>query len=1247
MQPGIDTQPEPAHRNEHTTDSRPAPAPAHQPDSNTPAQPSAGEHDFSTKQQTICATEQRGSAHRDDTVEPTRRDTEWEYVADNGDTHDEPPTWDDLNPDGGSDSFDEQNTDPSDSNLHRTETQIETISQICGVEPSILPNQQTELGGLVERLDTLLRQNGDVGSALVQALLSRAQPFCNNVPPQNKPDNAVATITAGSASNQQSGDSNTHTHSVPNNTHAYPVPVSAAHPRPDPTRGQPSQPLLGTRFGLLGCAVTPPNRFSTRGETICSPPLRSVTAADHRLATPDLPRPTVQHVATPHPAKFKALTPREQASDTQHPHQNGTSEQYTNRPGEDQNTDGDESSQTIVMPLWVRNELVKTLKTKAPKVQTLSIANGFKPDEWCRDVIAWLRGRGVLTFFLAAVTGRAYLMMGASADVGLSEGALRLDAWLNKVRHYLSHTGKTSILNGATPLRAEADKLTVRYRHITAEFHGGAEEMTQLDGMVFYDTREGCSTEVRTQVVDNSIEADQLGMATLAEMHNASFIGVREETVLNAIKTKFVQPKPRELTAAAHHGVLRAYLREYASSSGEPVDQSEETLAKHMFGTIAEAKAHIWQTYAGYEGVQAARNGVETACRMYGKEVSLAIVFSEIEHWRNNLQSQHSNGQLCNSISRTNDQATVLAAALSKFSGALQNLNVSKKQKKQKQDRDKKPGGGDSAREVNSYPVLWIGADGKCKTCGKPGSGDAAAWLAGKLHKVCAHCRNSCQHTEHNCPRKTGNWNGESPREWPARKKCPKCHQLGHEPWKCPKFLNKADPPVKHTNFTHKPADSTDSSNQQSTSNSSRSNGTDNQIARATRELSAAINASVTGVSNPSGTPQQGTAAYSEEAQHNAHWFCGVITMECMKQQHDEDDAREHADMASNEFTQSTLDMSTDESEHARSLSDSECKCGECHTDSVEPVLDLFSGNTRITMDTLAEHVKSYESGYQRIDLRDAYVSLTPRENYLREIPDSSWCEEHKSDIDSTTDGGSAPSIHSEDACYLCGCPVENGQGACYNVDGMTFWGDPHMSDRHRRTMRQCAARACIERGSVNAYTSWMLEPLKDAFPGLYEEEHTSAYKLAHAEFWRQVLLPEPEPWVLLAIRNGNQRLHSVLQAHVMWKVDRGHSGMGELTNLTDHIQPDNWRELDITGRLLPFVLHEPKRLWQDEIDTNEMRLQCQRQSVRALYIESEARATTRLSLLYTRKNEAVKLYKSSGGANSHMQVLYSCPDKL
>ena len=182
VRPGIDTRSEPAHRNEHTTELRSAPAPAHRPHSNTPAQPNAGEHDFSTKQQTICATEQRGSAHRDDTVEPTRRDTEWEYVADNGDTHDEPPTWDDLNPDGGSESFDEQNTDPSDSNLHRTETQIETISQICGVEPSILPNQQTELRGLVERLDTLLHQNGDVGSALVQALLSRAQPFCNNVP---------------------------------------------------------------------------------------------------------------------------------------------------------------------------------------------------------------------------------------------------------------------------------------------------------------------------------------------------------------------------------------------------------------------------------------------------------------------------------------------------------------------------------------------------------------------------------------------------------------------------------------------------------------------------------------------------------------------------------------------------------------------------------------------------------------------------------------------------------------------------------------------------------------------------------------------------------------------------------------------------------------------------------------------------------------------------------------------------------
>ena len=57
VRPGIDTRSEPAHRNEHTTELRSAPASAHQHHSNTPAQPYAGEHDFSTNQQTICATE--------------------------------------------------------------------------------------------------------------------------------------------------------------------------------------------------------------------------------------------------------------------------------------------------------------------------------------------------------------------------------------------------------------------------------------------------------------------------------------------------------------------------------------------------------------------------------------------------------------------------------------------------------------------------------------------------------------------------------------------------------------------------------------------------------------------------------------------------------------------------------------------------------------------------------------------------------------------------------------------------------------------------------------------------------------------------------------------------------------------------------------------------------------------------------------------------------------------------------------
>ena len=96
---------------------------------------------------------------------------------------------------------------------------------------------------------------------------------------------------------------------------------------------------------------------------------------------------------------------------------------------------GDDAHGSIrYLPLYVANKDVKLEKHPAPTVLTLSVQRGFKVAEWCRDVIAWLRGRGLLAFFLAAVTGRAVLLTDGDDGLGVTEDVLCLDAWLRSAR---------------------------------------------------------------------------------------------------------------------------------------------------------------------------------------------------------------------------------------------------------------------------------------------------------------------------------------------------------------------------------------------------------------------------------------------------------------------------------------------------------------------------------------------------------------------------------------------------------------------------------------------------------------------------------------------------------------------------------------------------------------------------------------------------------------------------------------------
>ena len=159
------------------------------------------------------------------------------------------------------------------------------------------------------------------------------------------------------------------------------------------------------------------------------------------------------------------------------------------------------------LPLYVANKDVKLEKHPAPTVLTLSVQRGFKVAEWCRDVIAWLRGRGLLTFFLAAVTGRAVLLTDGDDGLGVTEDVLCLDAWLRSARDRCAGGRAASVLTGASPLKSEAEAFAERHPIESVVLCGKAEICAAQDGVIFTNVRSTASTEVRERVVDVSREA--------------------------------------------------------------------------------------------------------------------------------------------------------------------------------------------------------------------------------------------------------------------------------------------------------------------------------------------------------------------------------------------------------------------------------------------------------------------------------------------------------------------------------------------------------------------------------------------------------------------------------------------------------------------------------------------------------------------------------------------------------------------
>ena len=126
-------------------------------------------------------------------------------------------------------------------------------------------------------------------------------------------------------------------------------------------------------------------------------------------------------------------------------------------------------------------------------------------------MVAWLRSRNLLTMFLAAVTGRALLITENDEAMGISEGAMRLDAWLRAARQTCEKTNSDTILVGASPLRRQAEKFAASNPIESVSFIGDAETVSALGSVVFMNVRSSSSAEVRELVIDISVSEALLG----------------------------------------------------------------------------------------------------------------------------------------------------------------------------------------------------------------------------------------------------------------------------------------------------------------------------------------------------------------------------------------------------------------------------------------------------------------------------------------------------------------------------------------------------------------------------------------------------------------------------------------------------------------------------------------------------------------------------------------------------------------
>ena len=430
-------------------------------------------------------------------------------------------------------------------------------------------------------------------------------------------------------------------------------------------------------------------------------------------------------------------------------------------------------------PIRTQARDVKVDVKKKPPALKSQTDGGFeltgKPLQmWCDDIINWMRVRRYLNPFLALCSGRACLSL-PNDGIGASAEALAILQAADSIHADLKRTGARSILTGASPITRKVVEFTTMYPLETSAFVGDAELLAEDDEMVYSLVRESGDAQIRAQVIDPS--GVRFGFALIVHIHNECFQGVRLEDQLDALKDEFLMVKPRAVRAKAHHRNLRALMLFYECMSGQPPSQ--------MFTVLAQELSAIWKTYTGYTGVQAARLSFEGNCMMNSRRPDREGTFTFIELWQDNASRGAS---ACNALQIAPMPAQAEnRMSFDTFVNAIQQKLTNTLRQSGKPART-------NTGTRKPIAVTWILPNGKCKFCGKPGTGPID-----ERHRQCGFCRMSCEHSTENCPHNPKNKHRvPKPQErvLPDGMKCPKCKLLikgNHHPSRCPKGI--VEPP--------------------------------------------------------------------------------------------------------------------------------------------------------------------------------------------------------------------------------------------------------------------------------------------------------------------------------------------------------------------------------------------------------------------------------------------------------------------